>query len=176
MATFPIRDEGGLDEIKIYQTGLYISSNEAIRRIFGLEIHHRYPTVVNLAVYRENWQIVYFTEDTAHNLVQTSPETTLTAIFKLFQQDLFAKFLMYVEVPLYYTWIKQKSWIWRKQGKTVQGYEVKVSDAIGRVYNAHPNNWEYFYIRLFLYTVRGSTSFENLRRFQGTVHNRPRNM
>ena len=40
---------------------------------------------------------------------------------------------MYVEVPTDYIWTKQKSWIRWKQGKTVQGYEVKVSDAIGRV-------------------------------------------
>ena len=44
---------------------------------------------------------------------------------------------MYVEVPTYYTWTKQKSWIRRKQGKTVLGREVMASDAIGRVYTIH---------------------------------------
>ena len=39
MATFPTGDEGGQDEIKKYQTGHYILSNEAIWRIFGLEIY-----------------------------------------------------------------------------------------------------------------------------------------
>ena len=100
MATFAI-GEGGRDEIKNYQTGCYI-----LKRVFGLEIPQQYPTVVNLAVHLENGQRVYFIEDTAHNLAKTPPETTLTAFFKLCQQDGFAKSLMYVEVPTYYTWTK----------------------------------------------------------------------
>ena len=65
MATFAIGDQADRDEMKNYPTGRYISSNEAIRRNFGLEIHQRYPTVVVLL---ENGQRVYFAEDTAHNL------------------------------------------------------------------------------------------------------------
>ena len=65
MATFAIGDEGGRDEIKkIIRQGVIISNNEAISGIFGLEIHQRYPTVMNLAVHLENGQRVYFTEDT----------------------------------------------------------------------------------------------------------------
>ena len=89
MATFAIGDEYGRDEIKNYQTGHYILSNEVIWRIFGLEIHQRYPTVVNLAVHLENRQKVYFTKDTDHNLGQTPAETTLTTSFKLCQQDVY---------------------------------------------------------------------------------------
>ena len=152
MATLAISDEGGRDKIKNYQTGHYILSNEAIWRIFGLEIP-QYPTVVNLAVHLENGQRVYFTEDTAHNLAQTPPETTLIAFFKLCQQNLFVKSLMYIEVPNYYTWTKQKPWIQRKQGKNIQGHKVKAPDAIGSVYTVHPNNRECFYLRLLLHTV-----------------------
>ena len=103
MVTFAIGDEGGRDEMKNYQTGRYILSNEAIWSIFGLKIHQRYPTVVNLAVYLENRLRVYFTEDTAHNLAQTSSETTLTAFIKLCQRDDFEKSLMYLEFSIYYT-------------------------------------------------------------------------
>ena len=109
------------------------------------------------------------TEDTAHNLAQTPPETTITAFFKLSQQDVFAKSLMYGEVPPDYTMTKQKPWIRQKQGKTVQGHEVKESDAIGCVYTVHSNNKECFYLRLFLHTVKEPTSFEDLQRFQGRV-------
>ena len=104
MAPFAIGSEGRRDEIKKYQTGRYISNDEAILRIFGSEIHQRYPTVVNLAVHLENRQRVYISEDTADNLAQTPPETTITAFFKLCQQDVFVKSLMYVEVPTYSTW------------------------------------------------------------------------
>ena len=36
------------DEITEYQQGRYISSNEALWRIFSSPIHERYPTVVHL--------------------------------------------------------------------------------------------------------------------------------
>ena len=84
MATFAIGDEDRQDEIKNYQTGCYISSNEAIWRI-----HQGYLTAMNLAVHLENR--VYFTKDTAHNIAKTPPETTLTDFFKLCQQDVFVK-------------------------------------------------------------------------------------
>ena len=42
------------DEISQYQMGRYVSSNEAIWRIFSFAIHERHPTVVHLAVYLEN--------------------------------------------------------------------------------------------------------------------------
>ena len=146
MATFAFFNEGERDEIKNYLTGHYISINEAIWRNFWLETHQRYPAVVNLAVHLENRQRVYFSEDTAHNLVQTPPESTLTDFFKLCQQDVFEKSLMYIEVPTYYTWTKQKSWFQRKHGKTVQGHEVKALDGNGCVYTVHPNNMECFYL------------------------------
>ena len=60
---------------------------------------------------------------------------------------------MYVEVPTYDTWTKQKSWIQQKHGKTFQGHEVKAFDAIGHVYTVHPNNRECFYLWLILDTV-----------------------
>uniref|UniRef100_W5LVL5 ATP-dependent DNA helicase n=1 Tax=Lepisosteus oculatus TaxID=7918 RepID=W5LVL5_LEPOC len=38
-----------------------------------------------------------------------------------------------------------------------------------RVYAAHPNNEECYYVRLLLHTVRGPTSSESLRTFEGRV-------
>lgn len=83
MATFRIGDEAERYGIQIFQTGRYISSNEAIRRIFGFEIHQRFPMVVNLAAHLENGQRVYFNEDTAQALAQTPPQTTLTAFLNI---------------------------------------------------------------------------------------------
>lgn len=53
------------DEITNYQIGRYISSNEAVWRIFGFPIHERDPAVIHLTVHLENDQRVYFTNDTA---------------------------------------------------------------------------------------------------------------
>ncbi|GFV66450.1 uncharacterized protein LOC104236095 [Trichonephila clavipes] len=67
-------------------------------------IHERHPTVVHLAVHLGEWtactlqQIMY-----ARALVPLSA-TTLTAFYSLCQDDLFAKTLLYSEVPKFYTW------------------------------------------------------------------------
>ncbi|GFQ96362.1 ATP-dependent DNA helicase [Trichonephila clavata] len=42
------------DEITLYQIGRYISSNEAVWRIFGFQIHERNPAVIHLALHLEN--------------------------------------------------------------------------------------------------------------------------
>lgn len=47
------------NEITHFQMGRYVSSNEAMWRIFSFPIHERHPTVVQLAVHLENGQRVY---------------------------------------------------------------------------------------------------------------------
>ena len=52
----------------------------------------------------------------------------------------------------------------RVQGIAVVGYpSVRETDALGRVYTVHLNNFECFFLRLLLHTVRGPTSFEAQR-------------
>ncbi|KAL8580067.1 hypothetical protein ACOMHN_065116 [Nucella lapillus] len=171
MATFTVEGETRKDEIKTFQTGRYISTNEAVWRIFSFDLHQRYPPVVNLSVHLENGQRVYYTEKTAHQRAQAPPETTLTAFFKLCQSDEFARTLLYAEVPTYFRWIKSgKKWKRYERGQAVEGQEgVKAGDTIGRVYTVHPKNREGFYLRLLLHTVKGPTSFETIRSFAGVV-------
>ncbi|KAL8614341.1 hypothetical protein ACOMHN_007679 [Nucella lapillus] len=171
MATFTVEGETRKDEIKTFQTGRYISTNEAVWRIFSFDLHQRYPPVVNLSVHLENGQCVYYTEKTAHQRAQAPPETTLTAFFKLCQSDEFARTLLYPEVPTYFRWIKSgKKWKRYERGQAVEGQEgVKAGDTIGQVYTVHPKNRECFYLRLLLHTVNGPTSFENIRSFAGVV-------
>jgi hypothetical protein len=171
-AVFGLEKDGtAVDEIKHYQLGRYISSNEAVWRILDFPIHERYPTVVHLAVHLENGQRVYFTEDNVHERVNEPPRTTLTAFFLLCQKDDFAKTLLYCNVPKYYTWdASGKTFKRRVQGTAVAGYSnVRETDALGRVYTVHPNNFECFFLRLLLHTVRGPTSFEALRTVNGRI-------
>ncbi|CAF1919182.1 unnamed protein product [Rotaria magnacalcarata] len=70
---------------------------------------------------------------------------------------------------------KHDSWAFRKvfkrrvQGTTVPGYpNIRATNALDRVYTVHPNNFECFFLRLLLHTIRGPTSFEAL----GTVNGR----
>ncbi|GFW35090.1 helitron_like_N domain-containing protein [Trichonephila clavipes] len=105
MAVFGIGNVAApLDEINQYQLGRYISSTEVVWRILSFPIHERHPTVVHLAVHLENGQRVYFTADNVRARALVPPATTLTAFYSLCQDDLFAKTLLYSEVPKFYTW------------------------------------------------------------------------
>ena len=171
-AVFGLEGDGtAVDEIKRYQLGRYISSNEAVWRILSFSIHERFPTVMHLSVHLENGQRAYFTEDNLHDRVNEPPNTTLTAFFLLCQQDNFAKTLLYCEVPKYYTWeASRKVFKRRILGAAALGNDdVRRTGALGRVYTVHPNNFECFFLRLLLHTVKGPTSFEDLRTFNGQV-------
>ncbi|XP_044735689.1 uncharacterized protein LOC123297922 [Chrysoperla carnea] len=158
------------DEILMYQMGRYINSNEAAWRIFSFPIHEREPAVQHLAVHLENGQRVYFTKDSARKIASEPPQnTTLTAFFQLCQTDPFARKLLYVDVPIYYTWDKtRKIFQRRKQGMPEEGHpEIIKTNAIGRVFTVHPNNAECFYLRMLLHEIRGPTSFTDLRTVNG---------
>ncbi|RCN45090.1 hypothetical protein ANCCAN_08900 [Ancylostoma caninum] len=171
MAVFRLEDENGvLDEILQYLMGRFINTNEGVWHILCFSIHERYPPVVHLSVHLENGQRVYFTADTARERAANPPNTTLTAFFQLCQQDSFARTLLYPEVPKYYTWnASRKVFCKRKQGAPVPGSDVRGSDALGRVYTVHPNNDECYFLRLLLHTVRGPTSFADLKTVDGEV-------
>lgn len=120
MAVFGVGAENSIDEITQYQMGRYVSSNEAIWRIFSFPIHERHPTVVHLAVHLENGQRVYFTTDNAAQRADRPPSTTLTSFFEMCQKDDFARMLMYAEMPKYYTWNQtSKQFQRRKRGTPV---------------------------------------------------------
>ncbi|XP_065370863.1 uncharacterized protein LOC135963006 [Calliphora vicina] len=169
MAIFSLQNPN--DEITQYQMARYISSNEAVWRILGFPIHERHPTVVHLSVHLENGQRVYFTEGNARERATEPPATTLTSFFDLCRMDLFAKTLLYSEIPTYYTWnASTRKFQRRKQGKPVAGWpNLYSTDALGRVYTVHPQNSECFYLRLLLINVPGPTYFENLRTVDGEI-------
>ena len=159
-----------VDEISDYQNARYVSSNEAAWRILEFPIHERDPPVQQLAVHLENGQRVYFTEDTALDRASGDPpKTTLTEFFALCRVDGFAKTLLYVDVPKYYTW-SNKSWSRRKQGTDVAGFPgVKEAHVLGRVYTINPRQGECFYLRLLLHHIRGPQSFAELKTVEGDL-------
>ncbi|KAL8621837.1 hypothetical protein ACOMHN_046041 [Nucella lapillus] len=156
--------ENGLrNEVAEYLTDRYISTTEAVWRILRFPIHKRQPTVERLAIHLENGQQVVFNETNLADRAENSPQTTLTEFFQLYEEDPFAKTLLYVEIPLYYTW-SQKKWIRRKRGKVVPPHAgIFKGDALGRVYRIDIRNKECYCVRLLLHTKRGPTSFTDLR-------------
>jgi len=171
MAVFGLQNQNSNDEVSTYELARYICAGDACRRLFSFEVHDRYPNVVHLTVHLENGQRVYFTETNAARVANNPPDTTLTAFFKLCQQDEFARTLLYVEVPKYYTWSPStKVFARRKVGRPNSTDPTVVeSDTIGRVYTVHPNNAECFYLRMLLHTVRGPRSFVDLRTVDNEV-------
>ena len=170
-AVFGLEKHGAQrDEVARYEMGRYISSNEAVWRILKFPIHERYPAVLTLSVHLENGQRVYFTAENVNARVQAPPVTTLTAFFDLCRHDDFARTLLYCDVPRYYTWNSSKKFKRRSQGRPVQGHPgIKQTDALGRVYTVHPNNFECFCLRLLLHIVPGPTCFDDVRTFEGAV-------
>ena len=170
MAVYNIQ-QTNIDEITQFQTGRYISSNEAAWRIFGFPIHERYPPIEHLSVHLEDGERVFFNPDNAGQVGHAPRDTTLTGYFKLCQRDDFARTIYYWEVPRYYTWNKNaRKWQRRKKGKPVQDHpEVKSTDTLGRVYGVHPNQFERFFLRMLLHEVKGPQSFEELRTVDGVV-------
>ncbi|XP_044582994.1 uncharacterized protein LOC123264012 [Cotesia glomerata] len=166
-ASFTVQD---LDEVTNYQAGRYISSSEAVWRIFRFPIHDRFPSVMHLAVHLENCQRIYFTEQDVVDKVINPKKTTLMAFLELCQVDDFAKTLLHVEVPAYYVW-KNNRFDRRKKGKVVSGYlGVKKDQVLGRVYTVHPGNTEWYHLRLLLHEIRGPTSFSTLKTVDGVIH------
>ncbi len=168
-AMYSLTRHSSHDEITQFEMGRYISSNEAFWRIFGFDIHCRFPAVVHLSVHLENGQRVYFTDGSLTDQLQNPRDTTLTAFFKLCQQDVFARTLFYIDVPSYYIW-KMHTWARRKKGMAVEGHSgIKCDLTLGRIYTVHPSQQECFYLRMLLHEVRGPTSFADLRTVDGTL-------
>jgi hypothetical protein len=142
-----------------------------VTRILDFPIHDRYPTVVHLAVHLENGQRVYFTEDNLLNKVNKPPRTALTAFFLLWQKNNFASTRLYCLAPKGYTWnALEKAFKCRVHGIIVSEHpDIKATDALGRVYTAHPNNLECFFLRFLLHTIRDPTSFTALKTVNGQI-------
>ncbi|XP_054275666.1 uncharacterized protein LOC128994867 [Macrosteles quadrilineatus] len=164
-ATFSMVDT---DEIQTYQSGRYICSSEAVWRLLSFPIHERYPSVMHLEVHLPDEQNVYFQPNNVRDRMEQ--DTTLIAFFNLCQTDAFARTLLYNEVPSYYTYTKQRGWSRRRRGTPVPGHpDVRQDSCIGRVYTVHPNSSERYYLRLLLHTVRGPTSFDDLKTVDGEL-------
>ena len=92
-------------------------------------------------------------------------------IFYLCAVDDFASTLLYSEVPQFYTWESgTKTWKRRKRGKPSNIVGIFKAQTLGRMYTVSPKQGECFYLRLLLLSVKGPSSFEALRFYEGTAH------
>jgi len=142
-----------VNEVENFQDARYVSSCEALWRIFRFKLHARSPSVKRLQVHLEDHQTVLFdADDNLQDVVDAQKNSCLMAWFKLNANDPEARNHTYPEIPKYYTW-GNHSWKRRTQKRSV----------ITRMYFVHPKDRERFCLRLLLTHVKGATSFQDLR-------------
>eukprot|EP00118_Oscarella_pearsei_P008368 m.42686 g.42686 ORF g.42686 m.42686 type:complete len:215 (+) comp33376_c0_seq1:836-1480(+) len=169
MAVFGLQKEDMNDEIKCFQTARYVSTNEAVWRILAFPIHSHHPPIQHLRIHLENKQSILHPRKCRRKSLR-SAENNPNRIFVLCTKDLFARILLYNDVPKYYTWTEKK---WKPRGKAEDPLDDdnrNEGSTIGRVYTVHPNNTETYHLRLLLHVVPGPTSLQDLRTFDGTLY------
>lgn len=171
MAMFELDSKNNHDEIKLYQLGRYISTNEAFWRIFCFPIHDRNPSVLRLDIHLENGQRVYFNADNAIERAENPPATTLTGFFDLCKTDSFARTLLYTEIGSYYVWNQaRRCFTKRLLGSSIVNSNFKETDTISRIYSVHPSNSECFFLRILLTKIRGPSCFADLKTVDGVEY------
>ncbi|XP_074313469.1 uncharacterized protein LOC141648643 [Silene latifolia] len=153
------------DEIKEYLNCRYVSVCEAVWRIFQFDINYRCPSVQRLSFHLPGKQPVTYRD---HQQVETVlsrddiERTMFTEWLKANEEyeDEGAKELTYTEFPEKFVWhVDAKEWRPRKKVKS-----------IGRVVYAHPTSGEHVFLRMLLNIVRGPTSYEEIRHYNGITY------
>lgn len=154
------------DEITDYMSARYLSSSEALWKIYGFRMHYRGPAVEKLPCHLHEEQQVVFDPDQIPN-IEAARKTMLTEFFELNRTDPEAETLRmtYPDVVKYYSWIKKlKYWKRRERGSLNRDNECE-SDKIGRVpiiaFNIHQK--ERFFLRMLLLTVQCPKGFADLK-------------
>ena len=104
MSMVALEDQNEINEVSNYKLTWYIGSNEAAWWILRFDLHQLYHAVIHLDIHLENGQGVYFKENNIQQHIENPNLTKLTAYFKLNEEDVFARTLLYENIPSYYTW------------------------------------------------------------------------
>jgi len=149
-----------VDEIKRYYDCRYLSSCEAVWRIYGFDIHHRWPAVQRLTFHLQDQQPVLFKDDDRIDDVLHRNENMNTMFLAWFEAN--KKFeegtnLTYAEFPTKFVWMsQQKQWKPRKQGYS-----------IGRLTYVPPGSCECYYMRILLKKQKGCIDHDSIKTING---------
>ena len=150
------------DEIKNYVDARWVGACEAVWRLFGFELHGRYPPIQRLHVHCKNDHYIVFDQnDTTENILKNkqSSKSTLEEFFKLCENDDLAKTLLYHEVPEYFVWTNEKKWKRRERGFS-----------LARIASVNVSQGERYFLRLLLNNIRGPKSYEFLKKIKGVSY------
>ncbi|XP_043468035.1 uncharacterized protein LOC122502175 [Leptopilina heterotoma] len=164
----PSNDERSVidhDEIKSYIETRYVSPPEACGRILSNNLQGKSHSIYRLPVHLPNQQTVIVENIDDSNSIRSAlnRSTELPEYFSINERDPEARKYIYSEMPFHYVFKKEKNCsFWQKRKKQF--------NTLGRMYSVSPSQTELFHLRLLLNTVKGATSFQDLRTVNGIIH------
>lgn len=159
----PNHDLAPPDEILEYMDARFLSTCEALHRIYEFDIHYRVPPVERLAVHLPGMNYVRYETGSDLRALLNSPvakRTMLTEWFETNAKDEDARSLTYCDFPTKWTW-DSTSRSWHKRTPAPK---------IGRMYYVHPAAGELYYLRMLLMIVKGATSYADIRTYNGVTY------
>ena len=152
-----------LDEVKHYLDGRYVCASEASWRIFGFDIHSRWPSVDRLPIhFPDNKYVSFKTGEPLQKVFERAKSKTskLEAWFLANKEIPSARQFTYSEFPSHFTWLPgQCKWKERQRGEVV-----------GRLSEVHATGGDLLYLRMLLMRKKGSLSFQDIRTIDGRVY------
>jgi hypothetical protein len=178
------------DEIKQHSENRYYGPPEAFHRIFSLTLIDHYPPVKRLSFHLPGEQKISFHEGQEEEAIQNGESSMLQAFFDAVKKE--REFspethlleytipktkrqvilppvmeLTYTDFPRYFVYDREKK-MWRRR-KDNKGRYTETNE-LPRLHWVHPTQESLFYLRLLLDKVKGPTSFEDLRTFNGITY------
>ena len=144
-----------IDEIKSYLDAQYVSSSEAIWRIYGFDMHNEKPDVQHLHVHPPMQNVVTFHDiEDLRGVIRNdaNKKTTLTEWFVSNQNERDANELLYID-------FLEKS-VWHNKRRC--GTKRQRGNSIGWIYDVLPNIGDLYFLQMLLAICKGSKSFEDL--------------
>ena len=142
------------DEILQHLNARYVGPHQAVFRIMQYKMHDKSHIIIRLAVHLPLQQNVYYRDGNEERAAQVGQNTTLTAFFKLNEEDHNAHQYLYHEIPEHYTFDQRaKKWNPRRR---------RTAPIIGRMYQVQPSDPQRFLLRLLLLHRKGVKSFQDL--------------
>jgi hypothetical protein len=156
-ATLRDNDDGFFDEIKQYYDCRYLSPSEYVWRIFGFDIHHRWPSVQRLTFHLEGQQSVIFNDkerlDEVLDKVKKR-DTMFLAWMEANKKFELGRSLTYSQFPSLFVYDADlRQWKVRQR-----------AESVGRLTFVPPSTRELYYLRLLLNVQVGCTSYEDIKR------------
>jgi hypothetical protein len=152
-----------VDEIKQFYECRYVSPCEAAWRLYGFDIHHKFPSVVRLILHLDNEQTVYYEDDADIESVvdeTLQKDTMFLAWFEANKKYIEGRNLTYSEYPTKFVYSKKdRKWTPRQKGQS-----------IGRLAYIPPGIGELFYMRILLTVQRGCQGYDCIYTVEGYRH------